>query len=465
MNKRNFRWPELGIAAIIAFFSLRELGTFPASWADEGLFIIVAKMVATGQGYALPLLEHTWSYPYFLNVGPMLIYPSALSMSLFGISTEAARLPMVLYLWIATALLYLFARRIGGRGNAVWAALLLVTLSAFVNTGKPVLGEIPAFCFLMTGLLTLERMHGQKRVLVTGLLFGIAIMTKITFGLILPALGVAWLLALWKRQWTEALHLMLIGFIACLTYAPWRILEMVHTQGGGLGQELQNFLIGSGGDSTFLYVLRFDPGLLLRLPFLSFGIFLVLGTTGLWTLRARMSRTLSATVATLIALFVLYFLNGFGWYRLLLPGHLLLLPFVPAGAWFLLRKRPGAAVLLLILLAQTYWQLTHRGSSTSTEGREAAAYVMEHYAGRDLIVEQTEVFARLQPDPRWRFLMPGLSFSMPERFRTVSGDLCRIPLLRKLNQDEIRSYPPGNLETAARRYVILRNYPCPYTPE
>jgi hypothetical protein len=80
VNVRTLRWPELGIAAIIAFFSIRELGTFPASWADEGLFIIVAKMVATGQGYALPLLDQVWSYPYFLNVGPALIYPSAASI-------------------------------------------------------------------------------------------------------------------------------------------------------------------------------------------------------------------------------------------------------------------------------------------------------------------------------------------------------------------------------------------------
>jgi hypothetical protein len=184
----------------------------------------------------------------------------------------------------------------------------------------------------------------------------------------------------------------------------------------------------------------------------------------LWSIRKRLTHSGGIVITALIALFLLYYLNGFGWYRLLLPGHLLLLPFVPAGAVLLLGKRGSAALLSLIVLAQGYWQFTHRGSSQSTEGPEAAAYVMEKYADRDLVIEPTEVFARLPVNPHWKFIMPPLSFSMPREFSTLSGKDCDLPLLKKIDREA--GEPAGTqVEPVARRYMILRHYPCPYTPQ
>lgn len=297
---------------------LRELGTFPASWADEGLFVIIAKMAAGGQGYAMPLLEGKWLYPYFLNVGPTLIYPVALSIKLFGLSLVAARIPMVLWMIVCTVLFYVFTRKIAGRTDARWATILLITLSAFVNTGKPVLGEIPAFTLLLGGILMLMQRPSWKRTIGTGALFGLAFLTKITFGLILPAIGVAWLAALWKKNWREAIDLTVIGALTVLIFVPWRILEMSHTIGSsGLIEQMQNFLAGGDG-STLMYVLRFTPELLLRIPYLAFGAFFIFATRGWWKLRKRMTLTPWIVIGALVVLFTLYFLNGFGWYRLLL---------------------------------------------------------------------------------------------------------------------------------------------------
>lgn len=455
--------PETVIALVALIFMLRELGTFPASWADEGLFMIVAKMLAGGQGYAMPLLEGKWLYPYFLNVGPTLIVPVALSIKLFGLSLEAARIPMVLWMIVCTLLFYIFTRRIAGRTNALWATTLLVTLSAFVNTGKPVLGEIPAFTFLIGGLLVLMRPQSLKRTLGSGVLFGLAFLTKITFGLILPALGVAALHALIRKRWRELGDITAIGFLTILVFLPWRILEMAHTIGSeGLVEQMQNFLAGGDG-STLMYVLRFTPELLLRLPYLAFGLFFLFAATGWWTLRSRLNATTWIVIGAFALLVTLYFLNGFGWYRLLLPAHLLLLPFVPTGAFTILGKRMGAIVLALIIVAQAHWQWTHRGSSPSLEGPQAVAYIREHYPEKDLIIEQTETFAQLPLNPHWRFIMPNISFSLPPEFSTVAGNDCRIPLLRKLSDEQKRAYRPSAIETAGGRYVIVHNYPCPYT--
>jgi hypothetical protein len=457
-------WPETGLTLLLLFFTLRKLGDFPASWADEGLFITVAKMVALGHGYTLPLLGYQWAYPYFLNVGPTLIYPVALSLKLFGISTAAARIPMALYLFAATGAFYAFASAINGRNAARWATLLLITVSAYINTGKPVLGEIPAFFFLLLGLLSLCLPRGWKRDGGAGLAFGLAFLTKITYGLVLPALGIAWIAALWKRDWREVRSLTVVGLLTILVYIPWRVLEMTHTLGGSLMAELHNFLVGKGGDTTSFYILRTHPEELLRLPFLAFTVFLLAGGIGLFFSRRRLGRTLSLTIGTLIALFILYFLNGFGWYRLLLPGHLLLLLFVPTGLHKMMDKRLTAVFLMMICAAQAWWQFTYQGSSNSLEGAEAATYIETHDQQTNLLIAQTEVFARLPDNPHWLFLSPNLSFSLPRQFIQPTPEQCRWPVLLKLSQQDQQKYKPAQLTQVARRYfLIAAPYHCPPT--
>lgn len=126
--------PEAFLALIALFFFVRELGTFPAAWGDDSLFMIVAREFAEGRGYMLPLLQQEWHYPYILGIGPTLILPVALTIKLLGFSVAAARIPMVIYLIGTCLCFYFFTRRIAGKPAAFWATLLLITLSAFVNT-------------------------------------------------------------------------------------------------------------------------------------------------------------------------------------------------------------------------------------------------------------------------------------------------------------------------------------------
>src|SRR5688572_26574291 len=117
--------PEISLIVLLGYFALRELGTFPASWEDDGLFMIVARNFAEGRGYMLPMLEHQWFYPYVLGIGPIVIAPSALAIKLLGFSVEAARIPMVLYLALASLGTYLLTQKLAGRTEALLATLLL----------------------------------------------------------------------------------------------------------------------------------------------------------------------------------------------------------------------------------------------------------------------------------------------------------------------------------------------------
>ncbi len=458
------RWlPELLLLALLLFVSIRELGTYPAAWSDEGLFIIVAKMIAAGKGYVLPLLDRTWSYPYFLNVGPALILPVALSLKLFGLSIEAARAPMVVYLVLASGAFYAFTRKTQGMTAARWATLLLVTLSAYINTGKPVLGEVPAFFFVMLGLLAWVTL-GKHRGWLAGAAFGLAMMTKVTFGLILPALAVAWIAALLMKNRDDLKQLTIAGMTSAVVFGAWRMVEVMHTLAGGLEDEIRSQLIGSGEQTTFLTALRTEPRIFLNLPFLAFGLLLVFAVIGWRASRARVNASSRITLLTLIILFILYCTLTFGWYRLILPAHLLLLIFVPTGAMRLLGKRGGAVLMACIALAQGYWLLDHRGSGQSDTALAMTALVQTEYADKDIVIQQTEIFARLPENPRWHFLMPNLSFSLPKEYNELSGDWCRMPFLQKLNPQEKLTVSGSIVHEIGGYQIVAPPYPCPPFP-
>lgn len=434
--------PETGITLVALFFVYRELGTFPRAWLDEGLFIMTAKNLALGHGYAIPLLDHLWYYPYFLAIGPAVILPSALSIKLFGISVAAARFPMTLYILGTAVAMYMFTRDTEDRRAARWTVALLVTLSAFVNTGKPVLGEIPAFFFLLLGLLMMERVrHPVKRGVVSGILFGIAVMTKFTFVLILPALGIAWIVAIGKRQWREAASLAVAGALALVVYLPWRWLEIIHTPAGSLTEEVAKFVFG-GGNLPVLNVLRNNPDILLRLPFIAFFVMFALGMAGLWSARIHATRSSRIAITVTVILFILFFLNSYGWYRHLLPAHLLLLPFVPAGMMRLTRRWEIATVLLgTVVLTQAIWQLTHQGSGRATALMETVRIVREEYTDTDLLIEEPEVFAQLPDNPHWLYyIREGVSPTMPDMFRELSKEQRCFSRLRRLDDAELQKF-------------------------
>lgn len=451
--------PETLAFVLLGFFALRELGTFPALAGDDALFTIVAKSWASGKGYALPILHSVWKYPYILGVGPTLILPAGLAIKFFGFSIGIARIPQVLFL-IGTALTFLFlARRTAGHASAAWSLLLLVTLSAFVNTGKVLMGEIPGFLFLLLGILAFPRARDYWLwTVAAGIVFGLAVLTKITYGLVYPALACALLLSLLRREWMVAVRIALIGVIALAIFLPWRMLE-ASAQGGLLGEF--RFLLSAPEQGVTLGPVLLRPSVLLRLPFLTYGFFLVTGALGFIHTRRSLDRTSATIISTLIALFTIYFLSSFGWYRHLLPAHLLLLLFVPVGIRVLAGKRIAAGLLLLIAAVQGYWQYDHRGSPRGTEMREAAAILEAQYKDQALIIQQAELFALLPENPQWRFLPnPKIIERIPKKYTEKDTEERCAPVVRKLGDAE-RDAHFGDLIKITTQIFIVPPSDCP----
>ncbi len=472
------KWlPEIGIAIVLLFFALRELGTFPSPWLDDSLFMIVAKELAAGRGYALPILDEAWFFPHILNVGPTIILPPALFIWLFGWSVEAARIPQVFYLIVTSIVMYLFTDRTLGRTPARWTTALLVTLSAFVNTGKPVLGEIPGFLFLLLGLWTLhegEPARGviflpanaasgsiaaifrsrQKNYPLAGFFFGLAVLTKLTYGIVYIGIGVAFLLALLRRDLREAGRTFLMGSTAVLVYLPWRALEAWSAP--GFLAELRQYAVG-WDNLPFLNILLHKPEILLRPPFLYFGFILVLGGLGLFLRRTQFRRTELAIILTIIVLFILYFLNGHGWYRHLLPVHLLLLPFVPVGTLKLLTHRPAQLLMSAFILAQFFYQLWGFGSGRVTVTHESAQILREEFAETGLVVQQPEIFVELPENENWFFLSTELEMRKYPHLShlQVSPEEHCLPVVRKTAPDREELYGADRLRQLAGSYYLI----------
>lgn len=455
MRSRLLRWwPEIALSTVSGYFVFRELGTFPAAWADDSLFMIVAREIAAGRGYALPILEKHWFYPYTLGVGPTLILPVAFATRLFGFSITVARLPMAGFLLAMIAAFYFFTLRIAGRSTARWSTALLVTLSAFINTGKPVLGEIPALFFLFLGLLLLQRKLTMVRSVAAGFCFGLAVLTKISFGLLYPAIGIVWLSFLLRRQWNELRQCTIMGTTAVAVFLPWRIVEFLVSP--GIINDIL-FLWGKEQkESVFPFsTLIENPSTLLRLPFLAFGIILLAGSLGFWKIRACLAPALRLIVPPFLLLVVLYFGSSFLWYRHLLPAHVLLLPFVPIGMETVFKKRLAGIALAVILAIQGGWQLSHRGARRSTEEKDVVHMIAQDFAESPLIIQQAEIFVRLPENPHWLFLTnPLLTRHIPAPFGIFSTLQRCLPVLRKLGEQERKGWE-GHTQNVGGSYFII----------
>ena len=424
--------PEAVIGLLAGYFFLRELGSFPAAWADDGLFMLVAKNVAEGRGYGLEILGRAWEYPYFLGVGPTLILPSAVLIHLFGFYIAVARIAMVGYLFLSSMTILVFSKILLGRSSALLSLLLLITFSGFVNTGKPMMGEVPGFFFLMLGLLLWMK---QKPAWTVGLCFGLAIVTKMSYGLILPALVATLTYQLLRRLNPKATppsregpgEGVVVLMTTMLITLTWKLWETLHA--GGALSELLHIAVKQGGEMPFSTLLN-NPESYLRLPYIALAFFVIFGGIGLK--KSKLPADQKVFIGSLIVLFILYFLNAEPWYRKVLPAHLLLLPFVPLGVFTMFKKNLGLAILILIISIQAYWQFDHRGSSRSTDAAVAAEILEQEFWDTPLVIQQFELFVRLPENPNWHLYLPTkLTARLPQEHVGMTEEFRCIPLVKK----------------------------------
>jgi 4-amino-4-deoxy-L-arabinose transferase-like glycosyltransferase len=214
---------------MILFLALYHLSEFPLTWFDEGSHLHVPKTLVRFGVYADYSSEGFHYYGPVIGVGPTVMLPIAVVFQLFGIGLLQARLVMALYLLATIYVFYRLGYELSGRRLA-WVALLLLISSRAVlllEYGRQVLGEVPGFFFLITGMwiwFAAWEKASWRRLAIVGLLFGLAMVTKYQYLLFLaPTLGLAWL-ANWIYYRTTPQRLFVVpGLVAAICFACWQL--------------------------------------------------------------------------------------------------------------------------------------------------------------------------------------------------------------------------------------------------
>lgn len=176
----------------VIFLSTYRLTESPPVWMDEGIITQVAENMAIHRVHGIQIAPQKFISAGFVTTSYVVTYPISLSFRSFGVGVLQARVVMVLFLFAFFVLAYFLTKQEMAKTLAVCALLLLVSFAPIYGNGKNVLGEIPGMVFLFAGLLCVGMIKQGWRTatsfFLAGLLFGLCVVTKPVFLLILPAL-------------------------------------------------------------------------------------------------------------------------------------------------------------------------------------------------------------------------------------------------------------------------------------
>ncbi|HLF26113.1 MAG TPA: glycosyltransferase family 39 protein [Anaerolineae bacterium] len=256
--------PVLTGLALIGL-ALLNLTLYPRPWFDEGSHLHVPKTLVTYGVYADYSSEGFRYFGPSIGIGPTVMLPIAASFKVFGIGLLQARLVMVAYLLVAVFACFVLARRLGGSRLAWFAVLILAGSQAIglLETGRQVLGEVPALAFLALGWavwLAAETRLTARPLVLAGALFGLSAITKNqTALLLLPTLFVAWLanLVYYRRQ--PQRYFLIPLTVAVAVYGVWQLIVMAFLGSGTLSENLALLRQFTSGAA-----LVFSPNLMIR---------------------------------------------------------------------------------------------------------------------------------------------------------------------------------------------------------
>jgi dolichyl-phosphate-mannose-protein mannosyltransferase len=242
MNKqRRAFW--IVFAAALVFFAIYRLADYPTTWFDEGSHLHVPKTLLRYGVYADYSSDGFRYFGPTLGVGPTVMLPIAAMFKLLGIGLVQARLVIVAYLLGALYLFYRLARTLESETIAVLAIAFLVSSRsiALLETGRQVLGEVPALCFLLGAFVVwFSAWDGHRgRLVIAGILFGAAVITKYQILLaIAPTFALGFILNAVYYRGTDARVFVWPALVTGAIFALWQAVLVVYL---GPQNSLQNF--------------------------------------------------------------------------------------------------------------------------------------------------------------------------------------------------------------------------------
>lgn len=409
---------------VAALLATTNLPYAPRTWFDEGSHLHVPKTLVRHGKYAdisaTPDggIEFRYHGPT-VGIGPTIMLPVAAVYQVFGVGLTQGRLVIVIYLAIALVAGYALARHLYDRWIALIALALLlasrtVHYEGLIEYGRQVLGETPGVAFVFLGMLAwltalktaaqpeMQRAHRTWSVL-AGLGFGLALVTKNQFALILPlALALIALLD-WRYyragNWTLRLVPPVIA-VGC--FALWTVIQFALLGPGTFFENLQQTRQAAGG-AIFVFNLRstLRAGYYLLRPDLFGGLVVPALAYTIWRARRRTSEGLcEALLALIIGLWLAWFVGAsLGWPRYAFPAVALSALTVARLAFdainWLRRVLPMAATIavtyLIVIIALPVAMTARIVFTPDDSAQQFAAYLDAH-------VPETAIIATWEPE-------------------------------------------------------------------
>jgi 4-amino-4-deoxy-L-arabinose transferase-like glycosyltransferase len=239
--------------------------TVPVTWYDEGINLQAARTLARTGQYGLVYAQDVRLFDLQLTTGPTVIAPIALVFKMFGVGLAQGRVVMVGYTVLAALGLYRLGRLLYGTSVAALAVLVLcATDRASPGVTRDVVGEVAALAFFFWGaalFVTARATGGTIRYVGAGLLFGLAILTKGQFGLLLPALVTVWLVTRGRPGDFRGRNLLLMLTLAMTSPALWQLYQMVDLGGAGFMDHLRGLSAASSVSATVLPFSNMSTGI------------------------------------------------------------------------------------------------------------------------------------------------------------------------------------------------------------
>jgi 4-amino-4-deoxy-L-arabinose transferase-like glycosyltransferase len=201
----------VGLAAIVGLGLLVtcHLDRYPAPWYDEGVNLQAARNLAESGRYGLAYDGFVQPFDPQMTTGPTVIGPVAASFRVFGPGVLQARAVMAAYALVAGLGLFWVTARLFGPLAGVFAVAVMAGIGDYVGLaeGRSVVGEVAALAYLFLGAgVLLHGWPGQRApwpgsratnaqalgrtgtLALAGALFGLAIVTKAQFAVVVPVL-------------------------------------------------------------------------------------------------------------------------------------------------------------------------------------------------------------------------------------------------------------------------------------
>ncbi len=212
------------VFSALLFFS--NLGNEPLWASDEQTYSQWGFHMAKTGDYLNP-----WAYgtpSLWIGKPPLYLWLMALAYQIFGVNNFSTRFWSPIFGVLSCVIVFYFGKKLYNRIVGLLAVLALSTLSTFLSFARHAMLDVPFTFFMTTSIfffvLSEEQEENSHFILLSGLFFGLAFLTKQTVALLIPLIVVPYLIL--KRKsikslFTKQFALFLgIGF---LIICPWLI--------------------------------------------------------------------------------------------------------------------------------------------------------------------------------------------------------------------------------------------------